>query len=91
MDSKINDIVKGITHIIDFFFARREQHINVVTQQFQDNFDIMLDELPDRAPKIATAFLLAGREVMNVMEELDSDSAEEPPEGQPIPDLGASA
>ena len=91
MDSKINDIVTGITHIIDFFFARREKHINVITHQLQDNFDIMLDELPDRAPKIATAFLLAGREVMNVMEELDSDSAEEPPEGQPIPDLGASA
>ena len=58
-----------ITHIIDFFFTRKEKHIKVVTADMNAQFDKILLGTIEKAPMIAKAGLAAYKEVEGIIAE----------------------
>lgn len=90
MERKVNILVKGVKDIISCFFDRKEAHIVTVADTMNDNMDKVFNQILTNAPKYAVALHQAQQEYEAALAELN-ESAEEPQEGQRIPDLGTSA
>mgnify|MGYP001156846799 CR=1 FL=1 len=67
-----------VTHIIDFFFTRKEKHIKVVTGDMNTQFDKIILSTIEKAPMIAQASIAAYKEVSEIIaEEMPAEEVDE--------------